>query len=82
MLGLLFIGVELFVLPGFGIAGVTGLALTLGSLVMASRRVVLPQNSQDLTSLGVDVLTVLCASSAVCWWDWCFYPTTSGNCPA
>ena len=56
--GLLFIGAEMFVIPGFGIAGVSGLALTLGSLVMASRRFLLPQYGEDLSGLGMDVLTV------------------------
>ena len=57
--GLLFIGAEMFVIPGFGIAGVSGLALTLGSLVMASRRFLLPQYGEDLSGLGMDVLTVM-----------------------
>lgn len=59
VVGLLFIGAELFVFPGFGIAGFTGIVLTLGSLVMASRRFVLPESDADLLSLSVDVLTVL-----------------------
>ena len=58
VVGLLFIGAEMFVIPGFGIAGVSGLALTLGSLVMASRRFLLPQYGEDLSGLGMDVLTV------------------------
>src|SRR5690606_15583934 len=33
--GLLLLGVEVFVLPGFGVAGVLGLGLVLASLVMA-----------------------------------------------
>ncbi|TWU42871.1 NfeD family protein [Novipirellula artificiosorum] len=61
LVGVLFIGAELFVIPGFGIAGVGGIVLMLGSLVMASRRFVLPQNSEELTGLGMDVLTVLSA---------------------
>lgn len=57
--GLLFIAAEVFVIPGFGVAGISGLVLTLGSLIMASRRVVIPESSADYTSLGMDVLTVL-----------------------
>ncbi len=61
VVGLFFIAAEMFVIPGFGIAGVSGLALTLGSLVMASRRFLLPQYGEDFTGLGMDVLTVMAA---------------------
>ena len=57
--GLIFIAAELFVIPGFGVAGISGISLVLGSLVMASRRVVIPENTEQLTSLGYDVLTVI-----------------------
>lgn len=59
IVGLIFIGAELFVFPGFGVAGVGGISLVLGSLVMASRRVLIPENSEQLTGLGYDVLTVV-----------------------
>ncbi len=59
IVGLIFIGAELFVIPGFGVAGVAGISLVLGSLVMASRRVLIPENSEQLTGLGYDVLTVV-----------------------
>ncbi|TWU56709.1 hypothetical protein Poly51_26260 [Rubripirellula tenax] len=58
-LGLVFIACELFVIPGFGIAGLGGIGLVLGSLVMASRRVLIPENSEQLGTLGYDVLTVV-----------------------
>ena len=57
--GLTFIAAELFVIPGFGVAGIGGITLVLGSLVMASRRVLVPENSEQLTELGYDVLTVV-----------------------
>ena len=53
VVGLIFIGAELFVIPGFGVAGVGGIALVLGSLVMASRRFLIPENSEQLTGLGL-----------------------------
>ena len=59
VLGIVFIAMEVFVIPGFGIAGVGGLALMLGSLVMASRRFIVPGNSDELAGLGWDVLTVM-----------------------
>ena len=58
MLGLCFIGFEIFVFPGFGVAGIGGITLTLGSLVMASRRVAWPEGSADWTGLGIEVFTV------------------------
>jgi membrane-bound serine protease (ClpP class) len=36
-LGLLFLGIEMFVIPGFGIFGLSGLLLIVGSLIMASQ---------------------------------------------
>jgi membrane-bound serine protease (ClpP class) len=59
VVGLIFIAAELFVLPGFGIAGLGGIGLVIGSLVMASQRVMIPENSEQLTSLGYDLLTVM-----------------------
>ncbi len=61
VLGLMFIATELFAFPGFGIPGISGIALTFGSLVMASRRVVLPEGSESWTDLGFDVFTVAAA---------------------
>ncbi len=59
VIGLAFIAAEIFVIPGFGVAGVSGLVLTLGSLVMASRRVLIPATGEDMASLGMDAFTVL-----------------------
>jgi membrane-bound serine protease (ClpP class) len=59
LVGLAFIAAELFLIPGFGIAGVGGIALIVGSLIMASRRVLIPENREQLTSLGFDALTVV-----------------------
>ncbi len=59
LVGLAFIGAELFLIPGFGVAGVAGIALVLGSLIMASRRFLIPENSEQLTGLGYDALTVV-----------------------
>lgn len=58
IVGLIFIGAEMFLIPGFGVAGVGGGALVLGSLVMASRRFLIPENQEQMVGLGYDVLTV------------------------
>ncbi len=59
VVGLAFIGAELFLIPGVGVAGVGGVTLVLGSLIMASRRFLIPENSEQLTGLGYDILTVV-----------------------
>lgn len=61
MVGLIFIGAELFVIPGFGVSGVGGITLVIGSLVMASRRVMLPESGEEWTGFGYDVLLVVSA---------------------
>ncbi|TWU01418.1 NfeD family protein [Neorhodopirellula pilleata] len=59
-IGILFIGAEIFVIPGFGVAGIAGLTLTLGSLVMASRRFTMPGGTGvDWNALGTDVTVVV-----------------------
>lgn len=57
--GLIFLGVELFVIPGFGVTGLTGFLLILASLVLASQRFVVPESNQDLVTLGSSLLVVL-----------------------
>ncbi len=61
--GIVFLAMELFVLPGFGIAGFFGLVLLLTSFVMASQEFVVPANSGQWEQLAQTLLLVL---SAVC----------------
>lgn len=55
--GLIFIGMELFVIPGFGVPGILGLLLVGASLIMASQTFFLPHNGRELsttlTQLGI-----------------------------
>jgi membrane-bound serine protease (ClpP class) len=60
-IGVAFVMLELLVIPGVGVAGVGGGLLILVSLVMASRRVMMPESSRDLTNLLSDVGIVLAA---------------------
>ena len=62
--GLVFLGVELFVIPGFGVTGLTGFLLILSSLVLASQRFVIPESNQDLITLGTSLLVVLLSGAA------------------
>ncbi len=57
--GLVFIVVELFVLPGFGIAGVTGILLLFSSVVLASQTFVVPETIRDWESLRGTLLVLL-----------------------
>lgn len=49
--GLIFIATELFVIPGFGIPGFTGLALLLASVILASQDFVLPKTDEQWNQL-------------------------------
>ncbi len=59
LIGLTFIALELFVIPGFGVAGIGGIGLVIFSLVMASRRVMMPESVRDAQALTTEVFTVL-----------------------
>jgi membrane-bound serine protease (ClpP class) len=66
--GLVFIAVELFVIPGFGVAGLSGILLIIVSLLMASQHHFLPKSGQDfstlITSLGVIVASFVVVVAA------------------
>jgi membrane-bound serine protease (ClpP class) len=57
--GVLFLAVELFVLPGFGIAGFSGLLLMGTGIVMASQNHLIPQTSRGMSELGISLLVLL-----------------------
>lgn len=56
--GIVFLAIELFVIPGFGVAGISGLLLLLTSILMASQRFVVPNTGREL-SATVSSLTVI-----------------------
>jgi membrane-bound serine protease (ClpP class) len=68
--GLVFLGVELFVLPGFGVAGVAGVLLMLISLVMASQDFVIPSTPRQMTTLATTLIVLVGSGGAflVCAW--------------
>lgn len=57
--GLAFLGIELFVIPGFGVAGLTGILLLIASIVMASQAHVVPQSPRALEQAGRSLLALL-----------------------
>ncbi len=56
--GLVFLLIELFVLPGFGIFGLGGALLVIASLVLASQTFILPQTETQLFELRNSIATV------------------------
>ncbi len=50
--GAAFLAVEIFVLPGFGIAGITGILLIAAGIVLASQNHLVPQSPRALADLG------------------------------
>ena len=62
--GLGFLALELFVLPGFGIAGLSGMLLLGASLILASQDFVIPHTGQQLATL-LTTLSVLTASMLI-----------------
>jgi membrane-bound serine protease (ClpP class) len=65
VMGLVFLGMELFVLPGFGVSGLTGILLVIVSLVMASQNFAVPDTGPKMNTLVVNLLVVTGAMAAV-----------------
>jgi membrane-bound ClpP family serine protease len=57
LLGLIMIGLEIFVLPGFGVTGISGIALVIASLVLVTLER-MPETTQDWLSIGATVTTL------------------------
>jgi len=58
-LGLVCIGIEIFVVPGFGVFGVGGLILTVLGLVLMSQTFIIPRNAYQLAVLNRGVWVAL-----------------------
>ncbi len=58
-MGIVCLGFELFVLPGFGVFGLSGLALVVISLVMASQNFIVPRDAAEWGEMRVNLLVVL-----------------------
>jgi membrane-bound serine protease (ClpP class) len=57
--GVAFLLVEIFVLPGFGVAGLSGMLLILASLVLASQSFFIPHTEQEWAQLTSTLLVML-----------------------
>ena len=59
LVGVVFIAMELFILPGFGIFGAGGLLMVIVSIVLASQTFIVPRTSAELNRLPVSLSMVL-----------------------
>ncbi|MEZ6094210.1 MAG: NfeD family protein [Pirellulaceae bacterium] len=62
--GVAFILLEIFVVPGVGIFGIGGLLMMVVSIVLATQTFVLPQNAEDYKRLPVSLGIVLAAATS------------------
>jgi len=60
--GLMFIAVEIFVIPGFGIPGLTGILLLLASFILASQDFIVPTTAKQTDRFLFSFLTLIGSS--------------------
>lgn len=65
LLGIAFILVEVFVIPGFGIFGIGGAAMVLASLVLASQTFVVPRNEYQFEAFRQTMMMLTFAGIAL-----------------
>jgi membrane-bound serine protease (ClpP class) len=72
LIGLGLLAAELFLIPGFGVFGISGILLTLASLVMASQTFsgisttrAFDETVSNLTSIGAAIMTVIIAAMLI-----------------
>lgn len=56
--GLIFLAMELFVIPGFGVAGLSGMVLIVSSIMMASQDFIIPQNGFQMQTLQSNLMVI------------------------
>ena len=64
LLGVAFLMIEIFVTPGFGFAGITGMILLVASLIMAGQDFVIPTTTRELNASLEGLLVILGAGFA------------------
>ncbi len=74
ILGLVLIGLEIFVLPGFGVTGISGIALVVASLVLVTLER-MPETSEDwwnvgatVTTLGISLVAAIIGACILAWY--------------
>jgi len=61
--GIVFIMMELFVIPGWGISGLLGVLMTIGSVFMASQDFVMPSTARQWNQFLTSLLILLCSGT-------------------
>ena len=61
VVGVVFVVLEVFVIPGFGVFGIGGLLMIVAGIVLASQTFIIPRNSEELARLPVSLSMVLAA---------------------
>jgi membrane-bound serine protease (ClpP class) len=59
--GVLCLVAELFIIPGFGVVGLTGVVLILVSLIMACQKFLIPHTNSEVTQLTHTLLIIFCS---------------------
>jgi len=62
--GVAFLAVELFVLPGFGVAGIGGLLLIVISVLMACQTFLIPETKYEWEVFGKSLMMISCSALA------------------
>jgi membrane-bound ClpP family serine protease len=57
--GVVFVGIEIFAIPGFGVFGIGGMLMIVVSLVLASQNFLIPQTNEQINRLPASLLPVL-----------------------
>jgi membrane-bound ClpP family serine protease len=65
IVGVIFIGLELFVLPGFGVFGIGGLLMVIVSVVLASQSFLIPRTNEELAQIPYSLMPVVGAGFGV-----------------
>ncbi|MBL7039029.1 MAG: peptidase [Pirellulaceae bacterium] len=64
VVGIVFIAVEIFVIPGFGVSGIAGLLLMFAAVMMACQSFVIPQTARQMDTFATSLLVVSCSAAA------------------
>ncbi len=62
--GVAFLAVEIFLLPGFGVAGIAGLLLMLTGVLMACQTFLIPVTKPEWEVFGTTLLMISCSAAA------------------
>jgi len=65
VVGVAFVLIEIFALPGFGVFGIGGLLMVIVSVVLASQSFLIPKTAQELAQIPFSLLPVLGAGFGV-----------------